>query len=172
MCFTAQEILEACGSAAGGGKQFALCPQADVTALAALDVNKCVPSLTFATGKKMFEIEFMDEQGGADQNDIGTVNSPAYEWISTFSTKGNNQLQFDYLNKVRQGRCIMAMEMNDGTILLAGNPTKAAYLRKLNRKWGKKIEDPNQMDLEAYFKSADGVQVYSGTWASLFVAGA
>jgi hypothetical protein len=171
MCFTPEEITEACGSAAGGGKRIALIPQSEVLSFGALDSEKTVPTITFAVAKRMFEIEFMDEQGGADQNDIGTVNSPAYEWICSFMLKGNNQKQFDYVNKVRQGRCIMAMEMNDGTILLAGNPTKAAYLRKINRKWGKKIEDPNQMELEAYFKSAEGVQVYSGTWASLFVAG-
>lgn len=177
MCFTPQTITEGCIDASGGLEQFAVIPQADVTLLGALNNDKKIPTITFATGKRMFEIEFIDEAmspdgAGGDENDIGTINQPVKEFVCTLDVKGNVAAQRDYFNQLRKGRLIFALKMNNGQIFLAGSPDKPAYCRKVTAKFGKKLENPNIQTLEFYFKSKDGIQEYAGTWASLFTAGA
>jgi hypothetical protein len=176
MCYTPQEVLEACVDASGGLEKFAICPQADVEAFGALNSDKKIPTITFEATKKMFEIEFIDEAmspdgSGGDENDIGTINQPVKEFVGTLTCKAPTAAQRAYFNDLRKGRHIFAMKMNNGQIFIAGSPDKPAYCRKVTSKFGKKLENPVVVDLEFYFKSKAGIQEYAGTWESLFVAG-
>lgn len=171
MCYTPQDINESCLNAPGGAVRFFHIPQSEVVSFGAVTANM-IPTITFATGKKMFEIQFMDETGGFDENDVGTNNQPAFEFIGKMSLKGNSADDRAYVNTLRAGRHVVAMVLNNGQIFLAGTPFKPCYLRKANRKAGLKIEDPNIQELEWYYKSMEGILEYSGTLASLETVGA
>lgn len=177
MCYTPEEITEACIDASGGMKRFWVCPQADVVSFGALDVNKKVPTITFAEDKRMYEIQFIDEAmspdgAGGDETDIGTINQPVNEFVGTMDVKGADAKQRDYFNKLRSGRHIFAMEMNNGQIFLGGTPFKPAYCRKVTTKFGKKLENPVLQTLEWYYKSKAGLLEFAGTAADLETPGA
>lgn len=177
MCYTPEEILEACIDASGGMKRFFHIPQAEVLSFGAIDVNGKIPTITFATGKKMFEIQFIDEAmspdgAGGEETDIGTINQAVSEFVGTMDVKGANAKQKAYFLKLRAGRHIFAMEMNNGQIFLAGTPFKPAYCRKVTTKLGKKLENGVMQTLEWYYKSKEGLQEFAGTVADLETVGA
>lgn len=176
MCYTPQEITEACIDASGGLKRFLCCPQADVISFGALDVNKKVPTITFAEGKRMYEIQFIDEAmspdgAGGEETDISNINQSVTEFVGTMDVKGADAKQRDYFRKMRGGRHVIAMEFNNGQIFLGGTPFKPAYLRKVTTKFGKKLENGIVQTLEWYYKSKEGLQEFGGTVADLETPG-